>query len=132
MSRLRLICTLRSAPQCTRSGIGAAGALKDPPRRRLRGSRRRRRHQLPAVAPPRRLKQQLAQAQASLPSTDELAAAAAAAVGTARSALPAPTASSEAASPVKQDANGEQQYLRLPVESAKKLRWFDRQDINSE
>ncbi|PSC74921.1 zinc ion binding [Micractinium conductrix] len=77
-----------------------------------------------------KLKQQLAQAQASLPSTDELAAAAAAAVGTARSALPAPTASSEAASPVKQDANGEQQYLRLPVESAKKLRWFDRQDIN--
>ncbi len=32
----------------------------------------------------------------------------------------------------QQQQSPQQQYLRLPVESAKKLRWFDRQDINSE
>ena len=36
----------------------------------------------------------------------------------------------DGAPPLPADPQQQQQYLRLPVESAKKLRWFDRHDVN--
>lgn len=66
-----------------------------------------------------RLKQQLQQA-VQVPGGEGVLAAAAAAVSSA-TVLPAAA---------RKDGEAEQQYLRLPMESAKKLRWFDRSDVN--
>ena len=33
--------------------------------------------------------------------------------------------------PASPEASDKQQYLRLPVESAKKLRWYDRADLST-
>lgn len=72
-----------------------------------------------------KLKQQLQQA-VQVPAGEGVLAAAAAAVGSS-TRTDVVHAVPEATSPAAQE---EQQYLRLPVESAKKLRWFDKQDIN--
>jgi hypothetical protein len=82
------------------------------------------RKQTPSLAPWCRLKQQVQQAVQQAPTGASVFAAVTASGGDGGEA-PQPQ-------PPQQQQNGAepQQYLRLPVESAKRLRWFDRQDLS--